>query len=132
MDHFEQIGTRGFYRPVARATLEKCFEMMAMATLEARRRGLKDLLVNTTGFTGYEIPTVFDRYDWATRLAADAGSALRVATVVRSDVFDPQKIGAVMAQNRGAFADIFTSEADALAWLDAGAATGRHTPLHSS
>jgi len=71
MDHFEQIGTRGFYRPVARATLEKCFEMMAMATREARRRGLEDLRVNTTGFTGYQLPNVFDRCDWATRVAAE-------------------------------------------------------------
>ena len=116
MDFFEQVGTRGFYRPVAQATLEKCFETMAMATREARKRGLKDLLVNTTGYTGYELPSVFDRYDWATRLAADAGSALRVATVVRS----------------GVFADIFTSETAALTWLDAGAAICPHTLPHSS
>lgn len=132
MEYFEQVGTRGFYRPVARVSLEKGLEMMAMATRAARERGLKDLLINTTGFAGYEIPSVFDRYDWATRLAANAGSAVRVATVLRSDVYDPQKIGAVMAQNRGAFTDIFTSEAAALAWLDAGAATCLQTPAHSS
>jgi hypothetical protein len=132
MDFFEQVGTRGFYRPVARVTLEKGLEMMAVATRAARERALKDLLINTTGFTGYEIPSVFDRYDWATKLAASAGSALRVATVVRSDVFDPQKIGAVMAQNRGVFTDIFTSEAAALTWLDAGAATCGHTTAQSS
>jgi hypothetical protein len=132
MDFFEQLGTRGFYRPVARVTLEKGLEMMAMATRAARERALKDLLINTTGFTGYEIPSVFDRYDWATKLAANAGSALRVATVVRSDVFDPQKIGPVMAQNRGVCTDIFTSEAAAMAWLDAGAATCRHTLAQSS
>jgi hypothetical protein len=52
-DHFEVIGSRGFYRPVARA-----------------------------------------------------------------EIIDPQKIGAMMAQNRGANGDVFTSEMDALAWLD--------------
>lgn len=121
MEHFEQAGTRGFYRPMARVTLERGLDLMAAATRAARDRGLKDLLINTIGFSGYDIPTVFDRYGWATRLAASAGPGLRVATVVRPEVFDPQKIGVVMAQNRGATTEIFTSEAEALAWLDASA-----------
>ncbi len=35
------------------------------------------------------------------------------------EIIDPQKIGVLMAQNRGVNGDVFTNETDALAWLDA-------------
>ena len=42
-----------------------------------------------------------------------------MAIVARPELIDPQKIGVLMAQNRGATGDVFTTEAAALAWLDA-------------
>jgi hypothetical protein len=39
--------------------------------------------------------------------------------VARPELIDPEKIGVLMAQNRGATGDVFTTEAAALAWLDA-------------
>ncbi len=132
MDHFEQIGTRGFYRPEARVTMDKGLDMMASAGRAARQRGLLDLLINTTRFTGYDPPTVFDRYSWAIKLAASVGASVRVATVLRPDIVDPQKIGVLMAQNRGVKTEIFTTEAEALTWLDAGAAAPKHPRARSS
>jgi hypothetical protein len=41
-----------------------------------------------------------------------------VALVARPELIDPQKIGVLMAQNRGVLGDVFTNEADALLWLD--------------
>jgi hypothetical protein len=38
--------------------------------------------------------------------------------VVRPDLMDPQKIGALMAQNRGVSGDFFLSEQEAIRWLD--------------
>jgi hypothetical protein len=49
-----------------------------------------------------------------------------VATVLRADVYDPQKLGQLMAQNRGVSTDVFTNESEALAWLDARIAASRH------
>ena len=37
----------------------------------------------------------------------------------RPEIVDHQKIGMLVAQNRNAIADVFTTEADARAWLDA-------------
>ena len=86
----------------------------------ARSLELADLLVNTTGLTGF--PTaehVFARYALASKWAESAGASLRVAMVARAELIDPQKIGVLMAQNRGVTGDVFTTEAAAIAWLDA-------------
>ena len=80
------------------------------------------------GLTGYQPPTVFARYAMATRWAQSAGATLRTAMVARPELIDPQKIGALMVQNRGVIGDVFASEIEALAWLDARLGPGQRTP----
>lgn len=118
-ESFEQVGSRGFYRPVAIVTFEQAIDMVAQGMRHARERGLTDLLVNTHGLTGFPTPSTFARYSLAVKWAESAGGALRVALVTRAEIIDPQKIGVLMAQNRGVNGDVFTNETDALAWLDA-------------
>ena len=118
-DFFETIGSRGFYRPVGIVTFEQAIEMVAHSMKYARDRALVDLLANTHGLTGFSPPSTFARYSLAVKWAESAGGALRVALVTRAEIIDPQKIGVLMAQNRGVNGDVFTNESDALAWLDA-------------
>ena len=47
------------------------------------------------------------------------GRRMRVAIVTRPELIDTQKIGMLMAQNRGVNGDVFAHETEALAWLDA-------------
>jgi hypothetical protein len=115
---FEQLGKRGFYRPSGRVSFEQAVEMVAAAMRHARALGLMDLLVNSKGMVGFGQPSIFARHSLAVEWARSAGAALRVAMVARPEVIDPQKIGVLMAQNRGALGDVFTNEAEALAWLD--------------
>ena len=117
-EHFEQIGSRGFYRPTGAVSFAQAVEMAAAAMKFARARGLAELLVNACGLSGFASPSVFERYDLAVAWAQSAGRALRVALVVRSEMMDPKKIAVLMAQNRGVSGDVFTNEAAALAWLD--------------
>ena len=117
--HFEQVGKRGLYRPVGTVTFERAVELVADAMRHARKLGLSDLLVNTTGFTGFSPPSIFARHALAVKWAESAGSGLIVAMVARPELIDPEKIGVLMAQNRGATGDVFATEAAALAWLDA-------------
>ena len=119
MDFFEQVGTRGFYRPIGHATFEKAVDLVADAMVLARERNCVDLLVSVYGFTGVQPPSVFARYDLAVKWARSAGSKLRVAMVTPAELIDPEKIGLLMAQNRGVTGDVFTTEAAAIAWLDA-------------
>jgi len=125
MDSFEQVGTRGFYRPVGEVSFEQAVDMVAQAMRHARTLGLVDLLANTTRLTGFPTPSVFARYAMATKWAENTGSTLRVAMVARAEVVDPQKIGVLMMQNRGGNGDVFTSETDAIAWLDSRLAPGQ-------
>ena len=115
---FETIGTRAFYRPVAEVTLEKAVDMIADAIKAAREQGLADIVVNSTGLTGFGPPSVFARYSFATKWVQSAGTALRVAIVARAELIDPQKIAMLMMQNRGTNSETFTNELDALRWLD--------------
>lgn len=130
MDHFEQLGTRGFYRPVAQVSFEQAVDMVAEAMVTARQLGLIDLMVNTGGLTGFAPPSVFARYSMAAKWAQSAGAALRVALVARAELIDGQKIGVLMLQNRGGRGDVFTTEAEALEWLDAGFDTSLRKRLH--
>jgi len=128
MEHFEQVGSRGFYRPVAQVSFEQAIEMIAEGIRAARELGLADLIANTTGLTGFTPPSVFARHSMAVKWAQSAGSSLRVALVARPELIDPQKIGALMYQNRGGTGDVFINETDALAWLDARLGPGPRTP----
>jgi hypothetical protein len=126
--NFEQVGKRGFYRPALAVTFERAVDMVAEAMRLARSLGLSDLLVNTTGFTGFPAPSIFARHTLAVKWAESAGSGLIVAMVARPELIDPEKIGVLMAQNRGATGDVFATEAAALAWLDGRGSGSAATP----
>jgi len=117
---FEVVGTRGFFRPHGEITFEQGIELLVQAIRHARALGLADMVLNTLGLTGFQHPGVFDRYALTTQCAQSAGAALRLVFVARLELIDFQKIGVLIAQNRGATIDIFATETEALAWLDAG------------
>jgi hypothetical protein len=119
MTGFEIVATRGFYHPVGRVTFEQGVELITKALLRARALGLDDIVVNITGLSGFEVPGVFERYDMVTKWVKCVRTFLRVAFVAQREHIDSQKIGMLIAQNRGLSADVFASEAAALAWLDA-------------
>jgi len=117
--NFEQIGKRAFYRPVGNVTFERAMDMAAEAILRSRSLGAADLLINTSGLSGFAPPSIFARHALAVKWAESVGgSGLHVALVARPEFIDPEKIGVLMAQNRGVSGDVFTTEAAALSWLD--------------
>lgn len=115
---FEVVGKRGFYRPTGKASFEQAVDMVAMAMKKARELELASLLVNTSGLTGLSPPSIFARHALAVKWAESAGAHLHVAMVARPELIDPEKIGVLMARNRGVSGDVFTNEVAALAWLD--------------
>jgi len=118
LKNFEQVGRRGFFRPVGMVSFDQAIEIVAEGMRHARSLELADLLVNTTGLAGFPAPDVFARYSLASKWAESAGASMRVALVARPDLIDPQKIGVLMAQNRGVNGDVFPTESAAIAWLD--------------
>ena len=116
--NFEHVGKRAFYRPVGTVTFERAVEMVAESMVLARSLGLADILVNTNGLSGFPPPSIFARHALALKWAEAAGASLHVALVARPEIIDTEKIGVLMAQNRGVSGDVFTNEVAALAWLD--------------
>jgi hypothetical protein len=116
--NFEVLGRRGFYRPTGKVSFEQAVEMVVAAMAHARTLELTGLMVNARGLTGMTPPSIFARHAFALKWAESAGSRLHVALVARPEFIDPEKIGVLMAQNRGVSGDVFTTEAQALAWLD--------------
>ena len=119
MSGLEIVATRGFYRPAGKMTFHQAVELVAQALKNACEQRLTDILVNTAGMTGFEPPCTIERYAMITRWVESAGSGLRIAVVARAAFIDAQKIGVLIAQNRGVSVDAFTDEASALTWLDA-------------
>jgi hypothetical protein len=127
--NFQVVGRRAFYRPVGNVTFERGVAMVAESLAVTRSLGLADILVNTTGLTGFPSPSIFARHAFAVKWAEImGGSGIRIAVVARPEIIDPDKIGMVMAQNRGVSADAFTTELAALAWLDSHTGTSATIP----
>ena len=118
-EFFEQVDKRGYYRPVGEVTFDQAIAMVATAMIYARENGMAELLANVRGLRApYSTLTLFDRYSMAVRWADAAGTGLRVVLVTRPEMMDPEKIGLLMAQNRGVTGEVFTDASEALAWLD--------------
>ncbi len=123
-EHFEQVDKRGYYRPVGSVPFLKAVDMIANAISYARENGMTELLANVRGLNGaYSNISIFDRHAMAVRWAECAGAHVRVVVVARPEMMDHDKVGLLMAQNRGATGEVFTEESTALAWLD-----GRRKP----
>jgi hypothetical protein len=109
----------GHYRPIGSASFDEAVSRVRAAIAIARSKGARELLVDTTALTGFLSPDTFQRYFAAVAWAAEAAGSLRLAMVARAEMIDPQKFGVTVAANRGLISNIFTTEAEARAWLNA-------------
>ena len=117
-DRFEMTGHRAFYRPVGTVSLRDVVDMVSLAIAHACAKGASEMLVNLSAVAGFAPPTTIERYRFVTKWVATAGGRLQLAVVVRPKMIDRHKFGVTVATNRGLMADVFTTEAEALAWLD--------------
>ncbi len=107
------------FRPEGCLTLHKAVAMVTDAIVFARDQGLRKLLVNTKGLTGFESPGLGERYFFVHEWARASAGAVRIAMVLRADMIDPHKFGITAAANAGLVADVFSFEDMALAWIRA-------------
>ena len=112
-------GGRGFYRPVGSVSFDEAIALVGSAIAVTRSHQAQDILVDTTGLTGFPSPGTIQRFIAAVEWAAEAGGCLRLAMVARAEMIDPEKFGVTVARNRGLVSNIFTTEAEARTWLAA-------------
>jgi hypothetical protein len=78
---------------------------------------VRRLLIDTTEWTGHFSPDTLERFHYARVFAEAAGSAVKLAMVVRPALMDPEKFEVTVMINHGLAGNVFDSEKDALAWL---------------
>jgi hypothetical protein len=114
----EIVGSRGFFRLRGTFSLDAAVELVVAAITAARAHGLTDLLVDVAELTGFDPPSVTQRFLFVERMAFAAGSEVRMAMVAPAELIDPGRFGVTVALNRGFVSNIFASEDLAIAWLD--------------
>jgi hypothetical protein len=119
LDCFAVENGRGFYRPVGSVSFDEAVAPVRAAISAARENQVRDLLVDTTALTGFPSPDTFQRFLAAVAWADKAMGAVRLAMVAREELIDPKKFGVTVAANRGLVSNVFTTEVEARAWLDA-------------
>ena len=131
-EFLEQFESRALYRPSGTVTFDEGVDRIAAAMQYAIAAGCTDIVVNTSGLTGFPSPNTFARYEMAVKWASIAGGKLRVGFAARPEMLDPRKIGMLMVQNRGVTADVFPTEPEALRWPDARRSTSPRSKLRAS
>jgi hypothetical protein len=117
-EHFEVTNSCAFYRPDGKVRLHEAIRLVTEAIALTRERKIPRLLVNITGLTGFPSPNLADRYFILREWADAAKGSLRLALVARPEMIDPEKFGVTVAGNAGLTAEVFTSESEALIWLN--------------
>ena len=116
-EHFEVMEGYGCYRLSGQGPLAEAASKVIEAIDFSREQRMRNLLIDTTNWTGHESPGTWERFTWAKAFAEAARSTVKLAMVVRPEMMDPDKFEVTVARNRGLIGNVFDSEKDALAWL---------------
>jgi hypothetical protein len=117
LNSFEILEEHAVFRPVGELTLAQAVDLVTAAIRLARKQNVRKLLISITELTGFPSPNIVERYFFIHKWADAAGGALCLAMVARAELIDREKFGVTVATNRGLRCDIFTVEAEAIAWL---------------
>jgi len=116
-EHFEVMPDYCCYRLSGHGSLTEAAGKVIEVITYAREQGMRQLLIDTTKWTGHKSPGTFERYHVAAAFTEAARSTVKVAMVVRPEMMDPEKFEVTVARNRGLVGNVFDSEMEALAWL---------------
>lgn len=117
--HLEFEERLAVFRPPQVELLRQAAELVEQAIVATRQRRCPALLVVYEVPGGFQPPSLAMRQDLMRRWARAADGALRVAMVLPARYIDEERFGVAAALNYGLSSNVFTSEADARAWLDA-------------
>jgi hypothetical protein len=116
-ENFEVMEGYCCYRLSGHGRLAEAASKVIEVITFTREQGMRNLLIDTTRWTGHESPDTLERHNVAQAFAYAAHSVVKLAMVVRPEMMDPQKFEVTVARNRGLVGNVFDSEKDALAWL---------------
>ncbi|HKX83236.1 MAG TPA: hypothetical protein VJL58_03360 [Pyrinomonadaceae bacterium] len=106
------------YRPAAEVSLSEAVDMIDAAIRCCRDNDVTAILVDVRRLTGFASPSVFDRFQFASQWAETAGGCVTLSVIAPAELIDRGKIGVTVGSNRGLKSNVFTSENDAIEWLE--------------
>lgn len=124
-EHFEVLEDHAVFRPIGRVSLAKAVHRVTSAITFCRECGMRKLLVDTRGLTGFPPPPVHTRYFFVHEWAEAAAGAVCIVLVARPEMIDPEKFGVTVGRNAGLTCDVFSSNSEAETWL-------RHVKFHKA
>jgi hypothetical protein len=121
--NFEMHKGYAVFRPTGPVSIGRAVELVTEAIAFARSLDVRKLLIDITNLEVFEPPGVVLRYFLIQEWARAAGRSVCLPLVtgpemVDSEMADPRKIGTIIATEIKFTADIFTTEEDALRWLE--------------
>lgn len=116
-EHFECMEGYAVFRPTGDVSLQEAAQLITSAIAFAREQHITKLLVNIIDLTGFEPPNLAAKYFFFREWARVAQGQVWVAFAARSEMIDREKMGILVGENAGLHSDAFTSEKEALAWL---------------
>jgi hypothetical protein len=114
------------FRPKGKHSLGEAVDLISAAISYCRDRGVQRLLVDVTGLTDVPVPTLVDRFLMVEEWAQAANGTVVVAMVASAEYIHPEKFGVKVALDFGLICDVYTTEREALIWLQNG--TAHHAP----
>jgi len=116
---FAMDGELAVLRIAGEHTLQQTVDAVTAALLRAREQSTDKLLVDITGISGFDPPTLGARHEFVAKWAEAGRGHLRIAMVVRPEFLDPDRFCVIRAANLGLAYNLFDNEARARAWLRA-------------
>ena len=114
---FAQDGKRGTFRLSGPSDIAGAVDVLVRCVKHAADAGLRRVLIDGTAIEGLQAPDAFVRFRLGERVAAVSGAGMWCAVVVQPELIDREKLGVLVARNRGFYCDVFASSAEAEAWL---------------
>jgi hypothetical protein len=116
-ENFQMQEGYACYRPVRQASFSELGSLIGPVFRYCYDHQIKHLLLDARQVTGFQPPSVLERYNLASEMAHLATGYLKIALLVHKEMMDPRRPGVTVARNRGLNLEAFGSEPEALAWL---------------
>jgi hypothetical protein len=107
----------GHFRLSGAWRFPQAVQAVSAAIARAEQLGLSRMLIVTTEASGFDPPGTADRHAMVREWSQASKGHVAIAMVVPPVFVDPERFGVVAAANFGMLANVFTGEAEALAWL---------------
>ncbi len=117
LEDLAQVGDCAFFRPQGLAPGPERLKQLLQVVALAHARQIPKLVVNLTGLENVRMPNVAERYFIMRELAAVAKGAVKIAFVLPPHLIG-DKFGILVGKNAGLTSEVFTDEAEAVAWLN--------------